>query len=134
GEMRIQLQQEINAIDDMLAEGTLSAEDYARRREALEKLTEQQITKYHEDEAKKREQLRKDALREMEAEKREAERIGFGIAEAFTQGFKSVFESRDFRGLMRGILGMFSRIASFIPGGQAASMGAGLFAGMFAEG
>lgn len=132
--MRLRLQQEINAIRDMLEAGELSHEDFLRRREALERKTEREITKYYQEEQKRRDEIRRNALEEAKREREEAQQVGLTIGESITQGFKAAFEADSFRDTIRSILGVVSRIASIIPGGQMASGVTGIFAGLFAKG
>lgn len=132
--MRLRLQQEINAIQDMLEAGQLTQEDFARRREALERKTEQEITKHYREERKKREREQERALEKAKKEQEEAQQVGLAIGESITHGFRSAFEADSFRDVIRSILGIFSRVASLIPGGQLAGGVSSIFAGLFAKG
>lgn len=132
--MRLELEAQLNTIKDMHADGLLSEEDYQRRREALTKLTEQAISKHYRDEQKKRDDARKAALEKTARETERAQQVGLSIGESITQGFKSAFEADNFRDVIRSILGVFSRVASFIPGGQVAGGVSSIFAGLFAKG
>lgn len=132
--MRLELQQQLNAIRDMHADGLLSEEDYNRRREALTRMTEQRITQHLADEQRQRREAQQRALEEAAREAERAQQVGLSIGESITQGFKSAFEAESFRDVLRSIIGIFSRVASLIPGGQLAGGVSGIFAGLFAKG
>src|SRR5690606_37879204 len=125
--MRLELQQQLNAIRDMHAHGLLSEEDY-RRREALTRMTEQRITQHLADEQRQRREAQQRALEEAAREAERAQQVGLSIGESITQGFKSAFEAESFRDVLRSIIGIFSRVASLIPGGQLAGGVSSIFA------
>src|SRR5690606_17475786 len=126
--MRLELQQQLNAIHDMHADGLLSEEDYHRRREALTRMTEQRITQHLADEQRQRREAQQRALEEAAREAERAQQVGLSIGESITQGFKSAFEAESFRDVLRSIIGIFSRVASLIPGGQLAGGVSSIFA------
>lgn len=132
--MRLRLEQQIVAIRDMLERGELTEEDFRRRREALERQTERQITEHLRQEQQTRAELRRQALEQAALEKERAQQVGLSIGESITQGFKSAFEADSFRDVIRSVLGIFSRVASLMPGGQLAGGVSSIFAGLFADG